>query len=244
MEIGLQVSIITISVYLVWMFGILWALNAVGVGTTSLAVAFGALGIGLGFGLQSIFNNFVSGLILLFERPIEVKDVIEVNGIWGFVEKINVRSTVVRTYDNSALIIPNSDIVSNQLTNWTFRDVRMRRTIQVGVAYGSDVKLVEQTLYEIAEQHPRVLVDPAPMVHFSDFGDSALVFKLRLWTLLEYGLTTENDIRFEIDRIFREKHITIAFPQVDVHLHPEKAAESPELPEPNSGALPDSADAE
>ena len=218
LEQGVQVSIGTISSYLIWLFGILWALNALGIGTTSIAVAFGALGIGIGFGLQSIFNNFLSGLILLFERPIEVGDVLEVSGNWGIVEKINVRSTVIRTYDNSALIIPNSDIISNQLTNWTFKDVRVRRTIQVGVAYGSDARLVEQCLYEIAEKHARVMTEPAPMVLFSDFGNHALIFKLRVWTLLDYGLSTETDIRFEIDKVFREKQIEIAFPQLDVHL--------------------------
>ncbi len=218
LDMGVQVSITTISVYVFWFFGILWALNALGVGTTSLTVAFGALGIGLGFGLQSIFNNFISGLILLFDRAIEVGDVVEMNGQWGVIEKINVRSTVVRTYDNSALIIPNSDIVSTQMTNWTFQDVRVRRTIRVGVAYGSDVKLVEQTLYEIAEKHPRVLRDPAPMVLFADFGDSSLNFILRVWALLDYGLTTETEIRFDIDRLFRERHIEIPFPQRDVHI--------------------------
>ncbi len=235
LEIGVQVSITTISVYLLWLFGILWALNSLGVGTTSLAVAFGALGIGLGFGLQSIFNNFMSGLILLFERPIEPGDVLEINGKWGFVEKINVRSTVVRTYENSALIIPNSDIISNQLTNWTFKDVRVRRTITIGVAYGSDARLVEQILYGIAEKHPRVHKEPAPTVLFSDFGADALIFTLRLWTLLDYGLSTETDIRFEIDRIFQEKNIEIPFPQRDIHIRsglesllPERKAEEPE----------------
>ncbi len=218
LNIGVQVSITTISMYFFWLFGILWALNSIGVGATSLAVAFGALGIGLGFGLQNIFNNFISGLILLFERPIEVKDVIEVNGTWGVVEQINVRSTIVRTFDNSALIIPNSDIISHQLTNWTFKDMRMRRTIDVGVAYGTEPKLVEQILYDIAEKHPRVLTDPAPMVLFSGFGESAFIFKLRIWTLLDYGLTTENEIRFEIVRIFREKNINIPFPQRDLHI--------------------------
>lgn len=129
------------------------------------------------------------------------------------------------TYDNSALIIPNSDIISSQLTNWIFQDVRVRRTITVGVAYGSDVRLVEQTLYEITEKRPRVLTDPAPMVLFSDFGESALIFTLRLWTLLDYGLTTDTDIRFEIDRIFQEKHIEIPFPQHDIHIR--SVAEKP-----------------
>ena len=222
LALGLQASIMTISSYAIWGIGILWALKSIGIGTTSLAVAFGALGIGLGFGLQGMFNNFISGLILLFERPIEVGNVVEIGGNWGMVEKINVRATIVRTYDNSALIIPNADIVGNQLTNWTFRDARMRRTIQVGVAYGSDVKLVEQTLYEIAQNHPRVMADPAPMVLFSDFGESALIFKLRVWTLIDYGLTSETELRFEIERSFREKKITIAFPQLDVHFHAEE----------------------
>ena len=216
---GAQASIATLSVYAIWMFGMLWALNALGIGTTTLMVAFGALGVGLGFGLQSIFNNFVSGLILLFERPIEVGNVLEINGIWGKVETINVRSTVIRTFDNSAIIIPNADILSSQLTNWTFKDVRMRRTIQVGVGYESNPKLVEQLLYEIAQKHPRVLTEPAPMVQFADFGDSALLFKLFVWTLLDYGMPTENDIRFEIHRIFAEQQISIAFPQLDVHLY-------------------------
>jgi small-conductance mechanosensitive channel len=193
-------------------------LNALGVGTTSLAVAFGALGIGLGFGLQSIFNNFMSGLILLFDRSIEVGDILEINGQWGFIEKINVRSTIVRTYDNSALIIPNSEILSTQVTNWTFRDARVRRKINIGVAYGTDVRLVEKTLYEIAEKHPRVMTNPAPMVLFSDFGASSLDFTLMVWTLLDYGLKTETEIRFEIDRIFAEKNIEIPFPQRDLHI--------------------------
>ena len=221
LEMGLQISIITISVYLLWMVGILWALYTLGVDATTLAVMFGALGIGLGFGLQSIFNNFISGLILLFERPIEVGDVVEVGGAWGSVEKITVRSTVVRTFDNAALIIPNADIITNQLTNWTFKDLKIRRAIKVGVAYGSDVKLVEQVLYEAAEQHARVLRDPAPLVLFSDFGDSALIFTLRVWTLLDYCLTAEHDLRVAIDQTFREHHITIPFPQHDVHFYPE-----------------------
>ena len=217
---GLQASITTLSVYSIWLFGLMLGLNVVGIDTATLTVAFGALGIGIGFGLQSIFNNFISGLILLFERPIEVGHVLEINGIWGQVETINVRSTIIRTFDNSAIIIPNSDIISHQVTNWTFQDARMRRSIKVGVAYGSDPKHVEQTLYEIAQKHPRVLTDPAPLVHFSDFGDSALIFILRFWTLLDYGVPTETDIRSEIDRAFKEKQIVIAFPQLDVHFQP------------------------
>ena len=217
-EIGLQESIISIAVYVFWVFGILFALHAVGINTTSLAVGLGALGIGLGFGLQNIFNNFISGIILLFERPIQVGDAIEINGIWAWVKKINVRATVVQTWDNASLIIPNSEFISSQVTNWSFRDMRLRRTIAVGIAYGSDVELARKTLLEIAEDMPRVLKNPAPDVLFADFGDSALIFKLRIWTVVDNMLAVESSLRFEIDRLFRERNLTIAFPQRDIHI--------------------------
>ena len=214
----MQESITTVTVYLLWGLGILVSLNVMGLSTTSIAVAFGALSIGLGFGLQNIFNNFVSGLILLFERPVQVGDVVQVNEIWGTITKINVRSTVVQTYDNASLIIPNSDMISNQVTNWSFKDLRLRRNIVVGVAYGSNTELVRETLLEIAQGHPKVLKRPKPDVLFDDFGDSALIFRLRLWTTIEHFIAMETDVRFEIDRLFREKNIEIAFPQRDIHI--------------------------
>jgi len=217
-EEGLQDSVVTISVYVLWSMGILFALNAVGFTATSLTVVLGALGVGLGFGLQAIFNNFISGIILLFERPIQVGDDIEVGGIWATVKEINVRSTIVQTYDNASLIIPNSDLISSQVTNWSFRDKRIRRTVEVGVAYGSDVELVRKTLLEVAETTPRVLKLPKPDVIFKNFGDSSLVFLLRFWTRLEYFMAVESDVRFEIDRLFREHNIEMAFPQMDIHV--------------------------
>ena len=223
MEEGLQDSITTITVYVIWAIGIILALNAIGFNATTLMVVLGALGIGLGFGLQAIFNNFISGIILLFERPIQVGDDIEINGIWATVKKINVRSTVVQTYDNASLIIPNSDLISSQVTNWSFKDKRLRRNISVGVAYGSDIALVRETLLEVAEKTPRVLKSPKPDVIFKDFGDSALIFILRIWTRVDYFYSVETDIRFMIDRLFREKNIVIAFPQRDVHIIPDKA---------------------
>ena len=218
LESGVQESVTTITVYLIWGLGILISLNVMGLSATSIAVAFGALSIGLGFGLQNIFNNFVSGLILLFERPVQVGDVVQVNEIWGTVMKINVRSTVVQTFDNASLIIPNSDMISNQVTNWSFKDLRLRRIITVGVAYGSHTELVRETLFEIARNHPKVLKRPKPEVLFDDFGDSALIFKLRLWTTVDYFIAVETDVRFEIDRLFRERNIEIAFPQRDIHI--------------------------
>lgn len=218
MTIGLQDSITTISIYIIWLFGILVSLHVFGLNTASLAVAFGALGIGLGFGLQNIFNNFLSGVILLFERPIQVGDHVEFNGTWAQVRKINVRSTVVQTYDNASLIIPNADLISNQVTNWSFKDKRIRRNIDIGVAYGSDIDLVRDTLLEIAKNTKKVLRFPKPEVIFRDFGDSALIFRLRAWTDIDSMVIVETDIRFRIDKLFKERKIEISFPQRDIHI--------------------------
>lgn len=230
-EIGIKNSIQSISTYLLWALGVLIALNFAGVSGTSLAVIFGAISIGLGFGLQNIFNNFVSGIILLFERPIQVGDAVEVNGVWGEVRKINVRSTLVQTYNNSTLIIPNSDFISSLVTNWSFKDKRVRRLITVGVAYGSDVQLVRKTLLEAAWNVPDVNRYPEPSVIFSDFGDSALVFVLRIWAHVDLCLTAESDVRFEIDRLFAHRNITIPFPQRDVHLFTKDSVAVGESPE-------------
>jgi len=246
MEEGLQHSISTISVYIIWSAGILISLNAFGFNATSLTVVLGALGIGLGFGLQAIFNNFISGIILLFERPIQVGDEIEVNGIRARVRKINVRSTLVQTYDNASLIIPNADLISSQVTNWSFKDKRLRRTVEVGVAYGSDVELVRATLFEVADNTSRVLKLPKPDVLFKNFGDNALIFYLRFWTRVEYFLAVETDVRFEIDRLFRERKIEIAFPQQDIHIRSgfkEKKEVSPQEDSPVSADDSENADA-
>jgi len=216
---GIQDTVSTITSYSFWVFGTILALNAVGISTTSLTVAFGALGIGLGFGLQNIFNNFISGLILLFERPIQVGDWVEINGIWGSIEKINVRSTVVKSVDNAALIIPNSEFISSRLTNWSFKDPKIRRTITIGVAYGSNIHKVRDILLDIGTKHPRVYRMPSPDVVFTDFGDSALIFELRIWVHVDYSISTRTDIRFEIDRRFKEENIVIPFPQRDVHIY-------------------------
>jgi small-conductance mechanosensitive channel len=218
-ERGLQESITHIAAYVIWSFGILAALHAMGFNTASLAVILGAMGIGLGFGLQNIFNNFISGIILLFERPIQAGDDVEINGVWATVKKINVRSTIVQTYDNASLIIPNSEFISNQVTNWSFKDRRLRRRIGVGVAYGSDTALVRKTLLEIAGNTRQVLKYPAPDVIFSDFGDSALLFTLRIWSTVDIFLAVESEIRYEIDRLFKERNINIAFPQRDIHVY-------------------------
>ena len=230
LERGLKDSILTISSYLAWGVGLLLALGVLGVNATSLAVVFGALSIGIGFGLQNIFNNFISGLILLFERPIQVGDVVEVNGLWAEVMKINVRSTVVKTFDNAAVIIPNSEFISQQVTNWSFKDPRMRRSIEIGVAYGSNVELVTETLMDIVAKMPKVSRKPKPDVLFTDHADSALIFRLRFWVHLDEYWEVPSKIRYEIDRRFRELGIEIAFPQRDLHIRT--------LPDPNASHAP------
>lgn len=218
LEIGLKDSILTITSYLGWALGLLLALGIIGVNATSIAVIFGGLSIGIGFGMQTIFNNFFSGLILLFERPIQVGDILEVNGLRAKVKKINVRATVVQTFDNASVIIPNSVLVSEQVTNWSLKDQRIRRRIQVGVAYGSNIDLVQNTLLEIARKRSDVLKYPRPKVIFIDHAASALIFELRVWVDVEHYWDVPSQIRNEIDRCFNELGIEIAFPQMDVHI--------------------------
>lgn len=233
MNAGLKNSITVITTYVIWFFGFLMVLNVLGVDSKSMAVAFGGLGIGLGFGLQAIFNNFLSGIILLFERPIQVGDVIEVGGVWGEVKEINVRATLIQTYDNASLLIPNSEFISGQVTNWSFKDFRVRRTINVGVAYGSDVEKVREILFRIAGSIHDVYKYPKPVVLFTDFGDSALLFQLRVWTHVENGLSVETEIRFAVDREFRKHRIEIPFPQRDLHIRSIKTSETSDLESTN-----------
>ncbi len=241
-ERGLKDSVVTITSYLVWGLGLVLSLGVLGVNATSLAVVFGALSIGIGFGLQNIFNNFISGLILLFERPIQVGDYVEVGGLWAEVKEINVRATIVQTFDNASVIIPNSEFISQQVTNWSFKDPRMRRHVDVGVAYGSDTELVRDTLLAIADDTPQVLKFPKPDVLFLDHADSALVFRVRYWAHVDNFYSTSTAIRFELDRRFRELGIEIAFPQRDLHLrsvpanYPATAAVSASPEPPPQGA--------
>lgn len=248
-EHGLKESIITITSYVIWGLGVLLALGVLGVNATSMAVVFGALSIGIGFGLQNIFNNFISGLILLFERPIQVGDYVEINGMWAEVRKINVRSTIVQTFDNATVIIPNSDFISQQVTNWSFKDPRMRRHVDVGVAYGSDIHLVRSTLLEIADGIPQILKYPRPDVLFMDHGDSALIFRLRFWVHVDNYYNSSTEVRFELDSRFRELGIEIAFPQRDLHIrsvhedhsssfsHAGKESSQPEVDTPSHPPL-------
>ena len=240
MEEGRKDSLTRISAYVLWAVGIMIAMPLIGLSGTSLALVFGAIGIGLGFGLQSIFKDFISGIILLFERPIQVGDVVEIDGAWGTVKEINVRATHVTTYDNSQLIIPNADFISRTVTNWSFRDPRIRRRIRVRVAYGSDIRQVTETLMNIAYKHPRVLRRPSPEVYFVDLGESAMLFELRVWLHVNYFITVETGIRDDISNQFKALGIRIAFPQQDIYIRempstPAAAEEPLQEPQPIPG---------
>ncbi len=191
----------------------------------------GALGLGLGFGLQNILNNFFSGLILLMEKPVAINDLIEVDDTTGFVHRIRTRSTTLRTRDNISVIIPNSDLISDKVINWSHRDVRTRIAIDVGVAYGSDVSLVRKLLLKVASDHGLTLKKPAPEVLFQDFGESSLDFRLHVWTRDLHAVPRiGSDLRFAVDASFRNHNIEIPFPQRDLHVK--------ELPAPAPPADP------
>jgi small-conductance mechanosensitive channel len=205
--------------YALILVGFLMALSALGLELQNLAILGGALGIGIGFGLQNIVNNFVSGLILLFERPITVGDVIVIGGEWGTVSRIGLRSTVVVTYDRSEIILPNSRLVSEAVTNWTLSSPVARIRLPVGVAYGTDIGKVLEILEEVVNGHREVLAEPKPWARFSGFGESSLDFEVRAHVPdVDHRLRVTSDLGKEIDRRFKEEGIEIPFPQRDLHL--------------------------
>lgn len=216
---GVKASLERFSRYLIVVIGIWIALDSLGFNLSSLA-AFGAvLGVGIGFGLQNITQNFMSGIIILIERPIKKGDMVEVKGVRGKVLDIQARSTLILTRDDVVIIVPNSQFISEQVVNDSFSGEKIRLNLSVGVAYGSDVELVKSTLVDVAYRNDKVLKSPHPKVLFHDFGDSALVFDLRVWVddLWDRELVL-SDLRFSIDKAFREKGISIPFPQRDLHL--------------------------
>ncbi|MBW1613968.1 MAG: mechanosensitive ion channel, partial [Deltaproteobacteria bacterium] len=171
LDIGARASFVNVVIYSFWILAIYTGINILGINLSSLAFMAGALGIGIGFGLQNIVNNFISGIILLFDPSIQVGDMVQIGEDWGTVNRINIRTTIVQTFDNASLIIPNSQMLSNRVTNWSFKDPKVRRQVDVGVAYGSDVQKVRTILLQIVNDMPEIMDDPAPRVDFRDFAD-------------------------------------------------------------------------
>jgi potassium efflux system protein len=217
---SLQYAIAQIVSNLVLIVGIFIVLENTGIHLGALTVFAGAVGVGVGFGLQNIASNFISGLVILAERPITIGDRVEVAGLAGQVELIRARSTVIRTNDNIAMIVPNTKFIDSPVTNWTYGDPRVRFRIPVGVAYGSDVNKVREALIAAGASHPHVLHDPAPSVFLKAFGESAIEFELVVWSseMSHRPSRFKSDLNFAIEEKFREAGIEIPFPQRDLHI--------------------------
>ncbi len=222
MDRGAREATVTISGYIGVAVAVLVALAVAGFEFTNLAIIAGALSVGIGFGLQAIVNNFVSGLILLFERPVKTGDWIVVGDTEGYVKRISIRSTLIQTFDRADVIVPNSDLITNKVTNWMLYDTSGRIRVPVGVAYGSDTEKVREVLLQVAHAHSEVISDgtsPEPRALFLSFGDSALNFELRCHIRnIDMRRNVISDLNFAIDKAFREHGIEISFPQRDVHI--------------------------
>ncbi len=217
---GVRESIGAIARYLFVGIGLLVVFQSVGIDLSTLTVIAGALSVGIGFGLQTITNNLISGVIILFERPIKVGDRIEIGAVDGDVVDISIRATTVRTSDNIAIIVPNSQFISSTVINWSHTDRVVRFQIPVGVSYAADPEVVRTALLEVAAGHPGVLQEPAPVVQFEAFGDSALEFKLGVWTTEYVGRPRafRSELNFAIWHALKARAIEIPFPQRDLHL--------------------------
>ena len=206
--------------YILWVAFALIALNIVKIPLTAFAFMGGAFAVGIGFGMQNIFNNLISGFIVIFSRPFKVNDIVDVMGIQGTVDDIGSRSTTIKTWDGFDVVMPNRYFLENSVTNWTKSDLKKREILKVGVAYGSDTRRVEKILLEVARDHSQVLKNPAPFVIFKDFGDSSLDFEVYYWIELRTssGMKVSSDMRHHIAAVFEREGINIPFPQRDIHI--------------------------
>lgn len=220
LDLGTRTAIGTITRYSIILIGLMIILQTVGIDLSTITVLAGALGVGIGFGLQNITNNFVSGIIILFERPIKVDDRIEVGNITGDVVRISMRATTIVTNDNISVIVPNSEFISSKVINWSHNDRNVRFNIPVGVSYKEDPQKVKELLLSVANDNDAVLKEPLPDVIFSEFGDSSLNFVLRVWTstLIQAPKVLKSQLYFEIFKRFSEVGIQIPFPQRDLHI--------------------------
>ena len=229
---GSQSAICRLLHIIIMCIGTFIAIEYTGIDLTTLAAISAVLLVGIGLGLQNITHNFISGLIMLFERPVQEGDFVEVNGVQGTVQAVNAYSTKVETLDRVTIIVPNSHFLSDNVTNWSFQESKVRIHASVGVSYGADVELVAETLLEVGRAHPEVLSDPEPQIQFLTFGDSSLNFDLLVWIedpTRQYFVIS--DLNFAIVQAFRERDITIPFPQRDLHV---RSAVPMHLPTPSS----------
>src|SRR5438874_3208694 len=217
---SLQYAIAQLVSNIVLVVGIFFVLENAGIHLAALAVFAGAVGVGVGFGLQNIASNFISGLVILAERPITIGDRVEVAGITGQVQQIRARSTVIRTNDNISMIVPNTKFIDSPVTNWTYGDPRVRFRVPVGVAYGSDIAKVREALLTAGRENPNTLKDPEPSVFLKKFGDNSIDFELVVWSseMSARPSRYRSDLNFAIEQKFRQDGIELPFPQRDLHI--------------------------
>jgi len=219
MQRGVPGAISLILRITIFTMGFLFAIAAAGVDMTKLTILLGALGVGIGFGLQNIFNNLVSGIILAFERPIKEGDIIEVGELWGTVKEIGIRASTIFTFDGAEVIVPNGNLISNELINWTLTDQQRRAEVLVGVAYGTDPAIVLGILNKVASAHEDVLKEPAPLSLFTGFGESSLDFRLLFWIpRAENRYIIHSEVNTQVNNALKKAGVTIPFPQHDLHV--------------------------
>jgi len=220
LEIGISQSIATILRYVLIIIGLIIIFQTIGIDLSAIGLLIGALGVGIGFGLQNITNNFISGLIILFERPIKVGDRIEIDDLAGNIVDISARATTIITNDNIAVIVPNSDFINNRVINWSHNNKEVRLNFPVGVSYNEDPEKIRKLLTEVVNENHGVLSSPEPYIRFEGFGDSSLNFDVLVWTseYIDRPKILRSELYYEIFAKFKEHNIEIPFPQQDIHL--------------------------
>ncbi len=206
--------------YLILIVGVIIIFQTSGIDLSAVGLLVGALGVGIGFGLQGITNNFISGIIILFERPVKVGDRVEVEGLTGNIVNISARATTILTNDNIAVIVPNSDLINKRVINWSHNNRNVRLSFPVGVSYKEDPIVVRELLLKVADSNPGVLKSPPPNVRFDEYGESSLNFDLLVWTTdyIDRPSALKSELYFEIFKIFKQNGIEIPFPQRDIHI--------------------------
>ncbi|HKJ05767.1 MAG TPA: mechanosensitive ion channel domain-containing protein [Geopsychrobacteraceae bacterium] len=221
---GLQYALLRFVHYVILIIGVYIGLKTVNIPLGAIVGLFAVIGVGIGFGLQNLASNFISGVILLLERPIKIGDRLEFNDVWGDVKRINLRTTLIQTPDNVAIIVPNSKLLENEVINYSYGDPKIRLQIPVGIAYGSDCDMATKIMIGVARDNGHVMEYPKPKVWFREFGDSSLNFILLCWipdVVSKFDVVSE--INYSIDRAFRDNKIEIPFPQRDLHLRSAEA---------------------
>jgi potassium-dependent mechanosensitive channel len=218
-------SVSSLIKFFIITFGFIIGLIAIGFELDQLTILLSAFGVGIGFGLQNIFNNLISGIIMVFEKPLQVGDVVQVGALIGTVKQIGIRSTVVGSFDGSDIIVPNGNLISTDLINWTHSDTRRRMTLKIGVVYGTDPQKVIDLLLSVADRQENILKKPKPFALFKEFGEYTLKFELMCWTDdIDNWIFIASDLQVAVNNAFKEAGISIPVPQQDVHLYSEEQA--------------------